>query len=302
MPLIPARIFPQFSKLLNMCFKQSNLDKQKNILISFINFFLMQNPYAYIDYLSVIDINMMCAIDAFNSFPKNSEIYLILLNTNKSNVGKNLYKCSKISEKYPYYNKTLAYNFMKMSAEYGYNEGRKYFFLMVLFGYLFNPSKKEAFKLAKKWSDMGDINSAVLLAHCYERGIGCPKDRPSAFILLEKNRKTSNLFEIKYEYSKCLTEGIATLKDVNAGKAYLTDACLAADKDEIYNYAKFLYKSGFSTPKQIIELLNQISTKNPKVNKFLQRIQITNDVDSKDLSITKINPAPDFTSIFLTCI
>ena len=286
-PFFPARLNEKLVDLLTKCFTKPKPDP-KAFFASIINIFIQQNNSQFIPSINTIDINLLCSFDCIKYFNKKSEIYKMLMESDNSNVGQTLYKCSRIVQKYPYYHKTLSYEFMKLSAEFGYSEGRKYFFLMVLHGYLFNPSKKQAFKLAKKWVDMGDTKSAILLMYCYEKGIGCPQDRSAAFVLLEKTVRISHSFDLQYEYSRYLIDGIATKKNTTEGKTYLSEACRNASKEDIYKYAKFLLKSGLLPAQKIFELLDSLPMKSTKVTNLLIKLQMTHCVGDESQIVPRL--------------
>ena len=272
-PLFPGRFPPLLTKVLTKCcsIKETIRPSFDIILCALINTFKTPEITAYAN--KVVDKQIIAAIRAAN-LGTDSAIYNILEETKtKAEASASLIKCANIAMRNPVCDRFLSFSFFDVAARNKSSKARKSVFLEIVNGYFAKADPEAAFKLVKKWSDEGDLESSVILAKCYKDGIGCQIDK-DAYSALIKKAHENHVLSGSYEYGRFV--GAST------GDTIIKDAIRDSSIDILNDYLSFLVKSPFRDESNIDEILKEVPGKNAASYKLLIDNQIQKCPDGEE--------------------
>ena len=255
-PLFPGSLPQTLSSLLTKCCS-TNSHKRPSlsiVLCTLYDSFRTPNIISYSN--SILPPTLIAAIRLANLGPQ-SKIMKLLMSTTPALAGQNLFKASGMAEEYPVCDRFLAYHLMFCSANYKYTDARRKLFVMLINNYLGEEDKSKssnaAFNLVSKWSEE-DPESKVLLAKCYEYGIGCTEDQKKAY---ETISEIQNLFSASYQKGLYLEKGIGTEKSGSSALTIQKDAIRdSPDEQTIDSYYQILSYPPFRDVKELLNIIH----------------------------------------------
>ena len=268
-PLFPASLPQEVNDILTKCFS-SNPQRRPPLAVlicTLYDSFKLPSVTSYAN--SFLPQSLIAATRLANLGPENP-ITKLLNSTTPQLAGQNLFKASEMAENYPVSDRFLAYNLMYCSANFKYTDARLQFFVMMLNEYLGDEDTSKvarmAFDLVSKWS-ADDIESNVLLAKCYEFGIGCKEDKKKAYDIVASAQSN---FSSKYQ------RGIYLEKQYSGnggglGSTLQKDAIRdSPDEDNIDSFYRLMSYPPFRDTAELMKIISY-ANQNKKRSKLYYR-------------------------------
>lgn len=276
-PMFPGSLPSSLFTLLTECCDISQFRRPSFETILCVLYNILHTP-TYVAYANEVVPSYIIASARAARLGESSKIFKILMDTTDETAPDHLMKCSKIASKFPISDPVLSVELMKVSARTSFVHARRALFLMLIKGFALetNMNKNRAFQLVKQWAEEGDMESAVLLAHCYEKGIGCGINPEKANQTI-RSAKSPKLFSATYEFGRFTIDGIGAEKETSSGEALQKEAFNDHKDNEIYSYLEFLRLSPFKAEPKIFDFLttHELTKDHPELIDTLMRIMMT---------------------------
>ncbi|EAY11577.1 hypothetical protein TVAG_081490 [Trichomonas vaginalis G3] len=274
-PMFPGSLPSPLFTLLTQCCDISPFFRPSFDSIICVLYNLLQTP-TYISYANEVVPPYIIASAHGAKLGENSPIFKKLMETTDENAAENLFECSQMAAEFPVNDNILSMEFMRVSARTGYVHARRRYFLMLINGFAGESDKNKAFKTVKEWKEENDMEAAVLLAHCFEKGIGGAVNLEKANQTIKK-AKSSKSFSATYEFGRFTIDGIGAEKETSSGEALQKEAFNDHHSDDIYSYLNFLLHSPFKNEMKIYNFLttHQLTKNHPDLVDMLMRIMMT---------------------------